>query len=211
MAEEPSIRSCRNFHAKGLVPRYPLQKPPSRGLEGSGGEGGGGGTKVWRSKGASPSEGFKASKGLEGGLRGLQGGLKGASRGLQGGFTFGREGFKGAWKGLQGGFKGAWRGLKPSEGEGGFERLEGVKGAWRGLQGGFTFGRLQRGLKVALRGLQGGLKGAWSLPKVKGASWRGLEEASKGLEGGLKGAAFSAEAGFEDACKGALHQRFGHV
>ena len=24
----------------GLVPRYPLQKPPSRGLEGSGGEGG---------------------------------------------------------------------------------------------------------------------------------------------------------------------------
>ena len=29
----------------GLVPRYPLQKPPSRGLEGSGGEGGGG-TKV---------------------------------------------------------------------------------------------------------------------------------------------------------------------
>ena len=38
-----------------------------------------------------------------------------------------------------------------------------------------------------------------------------LEEASKGLEGGLKGATFSAEAGFEDACKGALHQRFGHV
>ena len=31
------------------------------------------------------------------------------------------------------------------------------------------------------------------------------------LEGGLKEAAFSAEAGFEDACKGALHQRFGHV
>ena len=27
--------------ASGLVPRYPLQKPPSRGLEGSGGEGGG--------------------------------------------------------------------------------------------------------------------------------------------------------------------------
>ena len=25
----------------GLVPRYPLQKPPSRGLEGFGGEGGG--------------------------------------------------------------------------------------------------------------------------------------------------------------------------
>ena len=25
----------------GLVPRYPLQKPPSRGLEGSGGDGGG--------------------------------------------------------------------------------------------------------------------------------------------------------------------------
>ena len=29
----------------GLVPRYPLQKPPSRGLEGSGGEGGGGGRR----------------------------------------------------------------------------------------------------------------------------------------------------------------------
>ena len=48
---------------------------------------------------------------------------------------------------------------------------------------------------------------------MKGASKasKGLEEASKGLEEGLKGAAFSAEAGFEDACKGALHQRFGHV
>ena len=53
--------------AAGLVPRYPLQKPPSRGLEGSGGEGGGG----RRSKGASPSEGFKgASRGLEGGFKG---------------------------------------------------------------------------------------------------------------------------------------------
>ena len=35
----------RLMHLRGLVPRYPLQKPPSRGLEGSGGEGGGG-TKV---------------------------------------------------------------------------------------------------------------------------------------------------------------------
>ena len=34
----------------------------------------------------------------------------------------------------------------------------------------------------------------------------------KGAEGGLKGLeAFSAEEGFEDACKKALHQRFGHV
>ena len=45
----------------------------------------------------------------------------------------------------------------------------------------------------------------------EGGFERGLEEASKGLEGGLKGAAFSAEAGFEDACRGALHQRFAHV
>ena len=65
----------------GLVPRYPLQKPPSRGLEGSGGEGGGGRRSrrrlhLRRSKEASPSEGFKgASRGLEGGF---QGGLKGA-------------------------------------------------------------------------------------------------------------------------------------
>ena len=59
----------------GLVPRYPLQKPPSRGLEGSGGEGGGG----RRSEGRRGLHLRKAS-------RGLQGGLKGASRGLQGAF-----------------------------------------------------------------------------------------------------------------------------
>ena len=45
---------------------------------------------------------------------------------------------------------------------------------------------------MASKGLQ------WGLKPSEG------EEASKGLEGGLKGAAFSAEAGFEDACKGAL-------
>ena len=58
----------------GLVPRYPLQKPPSRGLEGSGGEGGGGGG----------DEGLKVEGGFTFGR--LQGGFKGASRGLQGGF-----------------------------------------------------------------------------------------------------------------------------
>ena len=55
----------------GLVPRYPLQKPPSRGLEGSGGEGGG-------------NEGLKVEGGFTFGR--LQEGLKGASRGLEGGF-----------------------------------------------------------------------------------------------------------------------------
>ena len=52
----------------GLVPRPPLQKPPSRGLEGSGGEGGG-------------DEGLKVEGGFTFGR--LQGGLKGASRGLK--------------------------------------------------------------------------------------------------------------------------------
>ena len=54
-----------------LVPRYPLQKPPSRGLEGSGGEG-------ERGRRFEDRRGLhlqKASRGLEG----LQGGLKGAS------------------------------------------------------------------------------------------------------------------------------------
>ena len=37
-----------------------------------------------------------------------------------------------------------------------------------------------------------------------------LEEVSKAVEG-LKGVAFSAEADFENACKEALHQRFGYV
>ena len=57
----------------GLVPRYPLQKPPSRGLEGSGGEGGGGGGR--RFEGRRGLHVRKAS-------RGLQGGFKGASRRL---------------------------------------------------------------------------------------------------------------------------------
>ena len=52
----------------GAVPRYPLQKPPSRGLEGSGGEGGG-----W-------DEGLKVEGGFTFGRLqgGLQRGLKGA-------------------------------------------------------------------------------------------------------------------------------------
>ena len=53
----------------GLVPRPPLQKPPSRGLEGSGRGG---------------DEGLKVEGGFTFGR--LQGGLKGASRGLEGGF-----------------------------------------------------------------------------------------------------------------------------
>ena len=78
----------------GLVPRYPLQKPPSRGLEGSGGEGG------RRSEGRRGLHLRKAS-------RGLQGGFKGASRGLE------------AFRGLkvEGGLKGASREL-PSSDEG---------------------------------------------------------------------------------------------
>ena len=52
--------------------RPPLQKPPSRGLEGSGGGGGGG------------EERLKVEGGFTFGR--LQGGLKGASRGLEGGF-----------------------------------------------------------------------------------------------------------------------------
>ena len=55
----------------GLVPRYPLQKPPSKGLEGSGGEGGG------------ADEGLKVEGGFTFGR--LQGRFKGASRRLQGG------------------------------------------------------------------------------------------------------------------------------
>ena len=52
---------------RGLVPRPPLQKPPSRGLEGSGGEGGGGGR---RSEGRRGLHLRKASRGLEGGFKG---------------------------------------------------------------------------------------------------------------------------------------------
>ena len=148
------------IEAWGLVPRYP------RGLEGSGGEGGG-------------DEGLKVEGGFTFGR--LQGGFKGASRGLQGGLkpSEAEEGFerlegglKGASRGLEGGFKGlhlrkASRGL-----EGGLEG--GFKGDSRGLQGGFTFGRLQGGLKEASRGLQGGLKPSEA------------EEGFERLEGGLK-------------------------
>ena len=51
---------------EGLVPRYPLQKPPSRGLEGSGGEEGGG----RRSEGRRGLHLRKASRGLQGGFKG---------------------------------------------------------------------------------------------------------------------------------------------
>ena len=74
--------------------------------------------------------------------------------------------------------KGASRegGLKPSEGEGGFERLEGgLKGVSRGLEGGFKGASPSEGFKGA------------SLPKVKGAS-KGLEGGLKRLQRGLKGA-----------------------
>ena len=76
-----------DFDVVGLVPRYPVQKPPSRGLEGSGGEGRGG----RRSEGRRGLHLRKAS-------RGLQGGFKGASRGLEGGLKGASpsEGFKGA-------------------------------------------------------------------------------------------------------------------
>ena len=56
-----------NSNQWGLVPRYPLQKPPSRGLEGSGGEGRGGGR---RSEGRRGLHLRKASRGLQGGLKG---------------------------------------------------------------------------------------------------------------------------------------------
>ena len=169
---------------RGLVPRYPLQKPPSRGLEGYG-EGGGG---ERRSEGRRGLHLWKASRGLQGfkgAWRGLEGGLKGASKGLEGGFTFGRlqGGLKGASRGLQGGLKGAWSLPKVKRAS------RGLKGAWSGLQGGFTFGRLQGGLKGASRGLQGGLKGAWR--GLEGGfeggfegAWRGLKGAWRGLERG---------------------------
>ena len=54
----------------GLVPRYPLQKPPSRGLEGSGRGGGG-------DEGLKVEGGFTFGR-LQGGLKGVEGGLKGA-------------------------------------------------------------------------------------------------------------------------------------
>ena len=63
-----ALVSCRKVVGcdTGLVPRHPLQKPPSRGLEGSGGDGGG-------------DEGLKVEGGFTFGR--LQGGFKRASRG----------------------------------------------------------------------------------------------------------------------------------
>ena len=58
------FQSSRSQERPGLVPIYPLQKPPSRGLEGSGGEGGRG------------DEGLKVEGGFTFGR--LQGGFKGA-------------------------------------------------------------------------------------------------------------------------------------
>ena len=119
-------------------------------------------TKVWRSKGASPSESFKGEK------RRLQGGFKRASKG----FTL-----KGALRGLEGSFKG----LKPSALKGrckGAWRGLHLQKAWRGLEGGFIFRRLEGGFKGASRGLEA-FKGAWSLQR-----WRGLRGC---FEGGLKG------------------------
>ena len=89
------------LHVAGLVPRYPLQKLPSKGLEGPGGEGE---REARRSEGRRELHLWKASRGLQGGLKG---GFKEASRGLEGGFTFGRlqEGLKGASRGLEGGLK----------------------------------------------------------------------------------------------------------
>ena len=75
----PPRKSASETGDPGLVPRYPLQKPLSRGLEGSGGEG----RRGRRSEGRRVLHLRKASRGLQGGCkgasRGLEGGLKGAS------------------------------------------------------------------------------------------------------------------------------------
>ena len=168
-------------HLLGLVPRYPLQKSPSSGQEGSRGERGRE-TKVWRSKGPSPSEGFK---GASRGLRGFERGFKEASRGLH---------LRKTSRELQGGFKGLeafprWRKLR--------EAWRWLEEAWRRLQGGFTFGRLQEGLAFRRwRGLWRGLKGAWKGFKE---AWREVERGCLHRWSGLRGRL------------GALHQRFGHV
>ena len=93
------------------------------------------------------------------------------------------------------------------------EASRGLKGASSGLRRGLKVASRGLHLRKASRGLEGGFKGASNSEGEGGLrrGLKGLEEASKGLEGGLKGAAFSAEAGFEDACKGALYQRFRHV
>ena len=58
-------------------------------------------TKAWRGLHLR-----KASKGLEGGLKGAWRGLEGLQGGLKGAWSLQR------WKGLRGGLKGAWRGLQ---------------------------------------------------------------------------------------------------
>ena len=155
----------------GLVPRYPLQKPPSKGLEGSGGEGEGR-TKVWRSKKASPSEGFKGAwKGLHLRKGGLEGGFKGAWslqgwRGLRGGLKGFKEGLKGAWKGftfgrLQGGLKGASRGLEA------FRRWRAeapFKPPGSSLQAPF---KASSPLQASWSLLEARFKPFWNLPEVK--------------------------------------------
>ena len=129
IADAESPVRCRyvyGYGVEGLVPRPPLQKPPSRGLKGLGARGGG-------------DEGLKVEGGFTFGR--LQGGLKGASRGLEGGFKGASRGLH-LEGGLQGGLKGASRGLegglKPSALKGASRMLEGgLKGASRGLEGGF--------------------------------------------------------------------------
>ena len=96
----------------------PFRSPLQGGLKGLRARGGGG----RRSEGRRGLHLRKASRGLQGGLkgasRGLQGGLKGASRGLH---------LRKASRGLEGGFKGASRGL-----EGGL-KPSALKGASRML------------------------------------------------------------------------------
>ena len=101
---------CADRRAGLLAFRHPtpLQKPPSRRLEGSRGEGEG-----RRSEGRG---GFTFGR--------LQRGFKGASR-LQGGL-------KGVSKGLQGGLKKASRGLEASKGLEGSLKPSALKGCFKG-------------------------------------------------------------------------------
>ena len=86
--------NCRHRWNPGLVPRYPFQKPPSKGLGARGEE--------RRSEGR---RGLHLRKAFKGASRSLQGGFKKASRGLEGSLKGASpsEGFKG----LEGGLKGA--------------------------------------------------------------------------------------------------------
>ena len=92
-------------HMLGLVPRYPLQKPPSRG-EGR------------RSEGRRGLHLRKASRGLQGGFKGFKpSALKGALRGLEGGLkgassSRGLEAFSLKPSSLEGSFKDASRRLQ---------------------------------------------------------------------------------------------------